>query len=1074
MKKYLLLWLLCLAQDSWGQATPLENSLVAAINSGNSLEVGRLLAQNPHLVNLRIGSNKYSPLYLAVMRGNYELVKKITSINQHQVAVSGNKNGMSPISLAASLNRSDLVEVMWESQEDKSEIFATRDDTHSRTFLHWISSQSVDEKLLTKVYKAASENSIVYQDRHSKSPVNYLAERGIKNIPIEVAQELLAKAELIERSGSGYSKLNSKKLIEREGYFHWNENKILGIARLHPELLGEIKSSSGRRALYWAIDNKVDPTFIRELVEQNPDQILKNPDANEYIKLAARNGQTDTVRYLTQKNPALLYSKELYSYPAHAAALGGESETAIALLKLEPRALTEWNDVHKGLFLHTAAEQSGADLINYVLDKAPSQISEKDLNGKLPLHLAAAHNNEVAALILAKKNLLSLEAPDNYGFTPIAYAIKNGFLDLAKKLIDLKPELLENLKIEGVPALNYCAVKFSPSQCLPLIKINPKLLKMPHGSTTVLHQMASLHAGDHAAIAETAKLYPENLLVHDSESKTPLHHAVHAGLPLTKELAALEPKALLLKDAKGYTPLMHSVSIGSMDTSAYLAGLEPKALLERDKKGNTPLHLAAELGLRAEIITTLAKLEPKALELKNDLGQSPLHLAAQYQYGVIGNLKLLAQLSPAAAKIKDNENCLPLHYAAQSEDESGDSAEFLASLAPDTIEATDSKGCNVLHLAAQKKNKGRIKTLSKLHPANLLAKNHAGKTPIENITKNHAGLDFGNSHELRRLHNIYTPDLRVTDGNSPPTRTMLFESDPNGDPFFPNAKDNEKAKDFSDFLSKFNLSRLKNSLLLALSSCGTPLRFTHHQIPTERAISVLELRGRKSAQALEWETLSITDRLASAGQLFQIDPSQLTQLKEKMESLQKDPAFSNIKNRFLLLSGKFLTEQSEVRNVCTELSKRSKSEIESHLGALWVDAKEKNGDNAKIPLLAGALAVTEAELGTYSHTDKFLDEDLLGEKRDAIAPVVSHCVDCHNPTAKDVDYPLSFKKVDLDRAPDSPKSKEKTLRAETLRRLDLPATDPAKMPKGADHELSPDQTKALKDFLSSENKGAGQ
>ncbi len=1053
MKKYLLLCLIFAAPQLVAQTTPLENSFVAAINSGNTLEVGRLLAQNPRLGEMRIGINQYTPLYLAVMRGNYDVVKKISSINKELVHWKGNKNNMSPISLAASIGRDNLVEVMWESNEDKYNILMRREDTNYRSLLHWISSQPTKADLLTKIYKADSTGFTDNKDAQGKTPLDYLADRGIKNIPKELAQDLLSK---------DYGTKGDKKKLLQTGISYWSLPTIIGIAKVYPELLGEIKNSREETALHWAIENRLSPALIRDLVEQNPQQLSEAANTAKYLRLAARSGQTEAALYLAQKNPALLLSSDPY-LPAHEAALSDNYETAIALLKLEPKALHQLHSTDEKTFLHIAAKKSSANLINYVSDIAPAQVMAKDSKDNTPLHIAADENNIEAARALAQRNLPSLEALNRNRDSPIIVAMRKGNIGLAIELIGLKPELFESLKIGGDHITKYCVASYPLRVCLPLLKIDPKLMKMPMGTTTALHRAAG-RTGDPYIASEIAKLLPENLLALNEESRTPLHLAAISGLLQSKELAPLEPKALLSIDKNGDTPLMAAMKFNQMETQmetvSYLANLEPKALIKTDNDGNTPLHVAAREGMKSTV-ELLVKLEPKALEIKNNAGQSPLHLAAIQ--GNVEIIKLLSKLSPNMVTTKDKENCLPLHYAASSSDRTGAGAEYLASLSPETLEATDSKGCNVLHLAARSKDEGRLKVLSKLYPENLKAKNLEGKTPLEQQAANTAHQD--NLGELQRLHRIFSPDSRVTDGKSPPTRTIPFETNPLDDPLFPTAKDNKLAKDLSDFLNKFNLSRLKHSLLLALSNCSTGLRFTHHQIPTERAINSLEAKGRKNATTLDWESLSLSERMEKISQLFEIDSQKLASLNEKLNSLQKDPSFSNVKNRFLLLSGKYLTDQSEVKNVCSELSKRAKSEIESHLGGLWVEAKEKDGDQAKIPILAELLSVTDAELGTYSHTEKFLDEDLIGEKRDALAPVVSHCVDCHNPQAKDVDYPLSFKKVDLDRAPDSPKSKERTLRAETLRRLDLPPTDPAKMPKGGDHQLSPDQTKALKDFL---------
>ncbi len=1056
--------------------TSQENEFVAAINSGNTGQVERLFKANPELINIRTGNHSYTPLYLAVMRGDVEMVRTLSKLAPKSIIGVGSRNNMPPASLAASLGRDDMLRVMWDERDKNTFSFYYNDDiTHQRSLLHWVSQRPMDPNLLFEIYKEADKTfALTYTDRHGKTFYDYLGAQEFEAIPKKLAQEMLVDEKLVSRGKAfSYWPLDRKD-IPQDGPWTWNDRRLIAIAKVAPHLLKDLKDSLDKTALWWAVENKKDPKLIEALIKQDPEQVQS---FQGLLSLAARTGQLETTRLIVKYDPSAPYYRGKDNYLAvHDAAREGKRATTLELLKLAPGNLDE--KTAQGLsLLHLAAINGDENFINSLAQMSPSLASSTDMWTRLPLHLAASYGNIQATQALAKIYPLGLWYRDGDRNTPLDSAIRNKRANAALALVEIEPKLLA--PPNELSPLFSCVEYLELSDCYKLAKLNPAALKSRNkDSVTVLHKAAKKDSP--AALSEMANLDLSNLLLVNDKGNTPLHSAIEVDEPIdtsitkslgtenAQTLGALEPKALLHKNKLGRNPLMIAAVQNNLPMVLMLAKLEPKALLEGDNDGNSALHLATING-SPELVEALAKLEPKLLLTLNKGGQSPLHAAASL--GKTETLKLLANLEPRAATIRDGAQCLPIHYAAKSIENTGTAAALLAKLKPETLLEVDAKGCTPLHIAAKMPDNGRIAALIKLDPSALSKRDHEGKTPVENALRiekdRKTNLTPGTTSSILGWNKVLNPDRKVPSADTPPHYALAYESEPDSDPHFPNAVTEKKSQDFIDFLNRFELSRLKNTLLLTLSNCSATLRFGQHVIPVDRALLGNPDKSESKSAVVEWESLPLPKRLEKISALFELDPLRTNDLESKLLELESSRDFERIRNRFILLSAK-KSFQEDSKTICAELSSRARSEIESHLGRLWAEAKEKNPDQAALPQLAKILSVSEGELEPYTHTAKFLDEDLVGEKRDALVPVVSHCVDCHNPQAKDVDYPLSFKKADLDRAPDSPKSKEKTLRAETLRRLDLPASDPLRMPKGGDHELSQEQTKALKEFLQQE------
>lgn len=113
----------------------------------------------------------------------------------------------------------------------------------------------------------------------------------------------------------------------------------------------------------------------------------------EELVLAAKNGDTETMRLILEKHPELL----------NAAMPNGESPITAALYYGKQEAVEFLLDAGVSVTIHEAAALGDSDTLSYMLDLEPRLISEYSFDGWTPLHLAGFFGGYEAVKLLIER-----------------------------------------------------------------------------------------------------------------------------------------------------------------------------------------------------------------------------------------------------------------------------------------------------------------------------------------------------------------------------------------------------------------------------------------------------------------------------------------------------------------------------------------------------------------------------------------------------------------------------------------------------------------------------------------------
>ena len=247
-------------------------------------------------------------------------------------------------------------------------------------------------------------------------------------------------------------------------------------------------------------------TLIPKAVEQNNIEMVKyllsigqDIDAqifydgfwvNSPLKVAAENGYIEMAKFLIDKGANLNSADDymLYAYNNYDITkllvdndvfnlnTNTTREEAIKLVKDG-----KYYEIEKLLLSEDSNNIDGYDELMNAISKGDMKALEKlikddtDLNKQYdkitPLGLAAARNDKEMVKFLVEKGA-DINLEDGYGYTPLIKAMKYRNIDLAKNIVDLKPDLNAICSATGDTPLTYLAreVWFGTDLCYYMIK----------------------------------------------------------------------------------------------------------------------------------------------------------------------------------------------------------------------------------------------------------------------------------------------------------------------------------------------------------------------------------------------------------------------------------------------------------------------------------------------------------------------------------------------------------------------------------------------------------------------------
>jgi len=408
----------------------------------------------------------------------------------------------------------------------------------------------------------------------------------------------------------------------------------------------------------------------------------------------------------------------------HDAATNGELKALKDLIATNRGAVTE-RDAEGNLALHLAAAAGRADAVSLLLENQ-SDVAATNKNGLTPLHLAVYRVQPSVARLLVEKQA-PIDATDILGRTPLHYAVTTGDVTMTQFL------LAHGANIEA----------------------------KAKGGYTPLH-LATLW--DRKDVASLLLNNGASMTAKDANGLTPLQLAVQEGKPevlalLAARLNIAKQKQDLLRETVrsnhlaaasallgiGVEPDIFSLAgLGQMELMTELLRVQPNLTHTKDPEGDTPLHWAARSGQTNSASLLLAK--GAEVDARNKLKLTPLHLAAANAHRAMAEL-LLSNRADINAADKNGRTALSLAWAALNKARTlaadGDAAASNTIVAAQaTISLLCEKGASVdlfSHILAG--DREAAAALIQRDPNAIHKRNHKGNQPLH-CAANAGDLDF--------------------------------------------------------------------------------------------------------------------------------------------------------------------------------------------------------------------------------------------------------------------------------------------------------------------------------------------
>jgi ankyrin repeat protein len=470
-----------------------------------------------------------------------------------------------------------------------------------------------------------------------------------------------------------------------------------------PDQAFYLHGGTGRTPLHEACFRGACPHVIRALLDANPRSSCEQDGAGNYpihlLFVGHRNSKWEETAEIAQ---ALLEVN-----PSHiAVSVNRDGSTPLDLacsLSLVPNSIIEIliqaNPICASIVnnrrrtpLHVYichGENHQVEGARTILQAYPEGSKVADMEGKLPLHMAACIRN-VELLIFLLEN-----CPE-----------ASGFLDNSSR----------------TPLHELCNCPLSEVHLYPM-------------------QALIAAAPEALTISDSASM------------KTPLHIACSARTPYLEaiKLLATEESASI-KDIDGFTALHHACQCNSDVSSIvkHLLTMSNVASKMQSRKKDLPLHIACSKNICAEVVQLLIISYPSALTVVNDYGFTPLHCACRAYQPKLGIVQAIVDACPLSVNLLTHGDETPIHLACSSgafvnvlnlltETQNrliACEAENESSVKKVKKQTTSNVGNSPLHEACFRgASFEHIEALAKAAPDWIVARNNAHLTPLQVLCK---------------------------------------------------------------------------------------------------------------------------------------------------------------------------------------------------------------------------------------------------------------------------------------------------------------------------------------------------
>lgn len=605
-----------------------ESNLFQAINAKNTSDVSSILASSNDININVLDDEGYTPLHRAVYNRDINTInellkaKNINIDSKLDMKVSIDNwflGGSTPMILAAFMGDADIVTLLLDKKanirardgvdgamaihlaaangrNDVIKILLARDpqlvnvvDNRNNTPLHWAAMK--DKKDTIKLLMENGAN-IEAKDADGWTPLHYAAAFSSVGT-VQTLVDLGADKESKAKDGS--NPMDYARRDDVKNYLAGNDN----IKREDPKeenleeetVLADNNNNDEQASAEKEAEEKAEEDVPDKSIQEGSDTYEKRQENQTNnteldvkqleLLVAVKNNDIIALNNLIKEGINPNFADENGYSPLHLAVINNSLDSVEALLSYKdidkevklPYEATLDNWYLGGSTPLIVASYIGNPDIVYTLINAGCNIKARDdIDGAMPIHVAAANGNDDAVILLLEKDkALVNELDNNGGDTPLHWAaMKNKPSTVAVLFKYNADSKIKNS--DGNTALHYAAMYASADVIENIISADKSSVNMANKEGVYPIHYAALENNVDALVVLVQKGNAD-VNITDSDKDTALHYAAAYG-NIDAVMALVEKcnADKTLKNSDGYTAADLAADNGYQNIAAYLRG----------------------------------------------------------------------------------------------------------------------------------------------------------------------------------------------------------------------------------------------------------------------------------------------------------------------------------------------------------------------------------------------------------------------------------------------------------------------------------------------------------------------
>lgn len=605
--------------------------LAAVSNSHESIQ---LLVEHGLDIDAENDQNE-TPLYLAAKHNNTKTADLL-------IALGANKNyvtsgGGSLAHLAAARNDFLALETLFRIGADFN---AVDKDGYTPLYSAIRKSEALTANIMLK-----NGVDLFFNNHHNDSQLHIAA----RNTDHSIIDFLIDRGVYIDSHGSNGSRPIDVAL--HEGNCDTAEYFIKKGANVRG------KNGMNRTILHSAVIGSCDK-FLKHIAVHIDNIDPKDQNMQTPLHLAVALGRIEISETLIMLGADVNSVDRYNSTPFQIAVVNRDWNLVSSFLKRDVKL--DWTDADKRTLLHLATLENKEDVVKYLTEQMRVNINVQDVDGRIPLHLAAEKGwTGIMSYLIDERAAKNIDYRDNEGKTPLHLSVIEGHESAVAYLLDNGADPEAGDQHRQTPVI-YAAKHRDwriAGQLLRKMCVLPSTKDIDEEKSTVLHIAAT--DGELDIISSNKQCLEKLINTKDSEGKTPLELALAAGnQDIVSYFFENYRSTLNLKDCIA----MELAEVGIWGVIGTLSASEVGSKC-RDEKNRTLLHLAAQQG-EENIVQFLLQNSIAELDAMDADNCTALHLAVMEDWHVIE--RILLEYG-ARKDIYDKDHMTPLTIALANE-----------------------------------------------------------------------------------------------------------------------------------------------------------------------------------------------------------------------------------------------------------------------------------------------------------------------------------------------------------------------------------------------------------------------